>query len=53
MSRGGEGSWETELVGGAGWGIQGMGRSEKSVVANVCDVDPLDPEDGAGQSLKQ
>ena len=30
-----------------------MGRSEESVIANVCDVDPLDPKDGAGQSLKE
>lgn len=38
---------------GLGGGIQGMGRSEKSVVINVCDVDPLHPKEGAGQSLKE
>lgn len=30
--------------GWGGWGIQKMGRSEKSVITNVCNVDPLDPK---------
>ena len=55
MSRGAQGSCETALLGGdgGGAGIQGMWRSEKSVVINVCDVDPLHPKEGAGQSLKE
>lgn len=53
MSRGAQGSCETALLGVDGGGIQGMGRSEKSVVINVCDVDPLHPKEGAGQSLKE